>query len=176
MYHQEGDDNMSMIIGFFNVLWGLLCMYVCFHVMGISLILEIINGKFLYMIVGILFSAVIILLDECIVCFVHWTYDNLSVKFRTKETKYYRVTGRIYNIKSNQCANSKYAFNGENLIVSKLLPKQTNIYIEYQDLTKIIDAQYLTKQYERGDSISLILVKKFDKDNKIISRTLELPE
>jgi len=51
-----------------------------------------------------------------------------------------------------------------------------NVCVEYDGVTKVFNSKRMFKQYKRGDSISLILIEKLDKNDIIIERTLELPE
>jgi len=54
--------------------------------------------------------------------------------------------------------------------------EEYNVCVEYDGVTKVFNSKRMFDQYERGDSISLILVEKLGKNDVVIERTLELPE
>ena len=95
---------------------------------------------------------------------------------RTKETHRYSVQGTIYNKKYNHYYITRYVLYGKVPFYYNEKHNKYNIFIRYKNVTKTCNSKYLFEQYDKGDKISLILVKKLDKYENIIDEYLELPD
>lgn len=62
------------------------------------------------------------------------------------------------------------------LRILEYVPEEYLVTITYEDISKTFDNKRLYKRVEEGDSIQIILYKKYDEDGKLIRQTLQLPE
>lgn len=133
-----------------------------------------ISDALLESVCGIVLILCILALDLLAIYGVYRLLRHILIMLRTKETKRYRVTGTVTG------KEHKGSYITTTYVNKMLLPvhhgEEYNVYVEYKGVTKVYDSKEMFKKYKKGDSISLILVKKLDKNKVVIERTLELPE
>lgn len=132
----------------------------------IDAILQIICG-----IAIILFALAI---DLLVIYGIYRLVRRISIILKTKEVKRYNVTG-IIKSKDYQSSYISSVYTGKMLLLV-YHDEEYNVCVEYDGVTEVFNSKRMFDQYERGDSISLILVKKLGKNDVVIERTLELPE
>lgn len=99
---------------------------------------------------------------------------RISIVLKTKEVKRYNVTGTIES-KDYQSSYISSVYTGK-MLLPVYHDEEYNVCVEYDGVTEVFNSKRMFDQYERGDSISLILVEKLGKNDVVIERTLELPE
>ena len=62
------------------------------------------------------------------------------------------------------------------LRILEYVPEEYLVTIKYKDISKTFDNKRLYESVKEGDSIRVILYKKYDEDGKLIKQTLQLPE
>lgn len=172
-------DFTTKVTNFSGILWEI---FIYIHRIGFDIIKEAIFDyrhyglgiTILCIILGISILAVVLIVDILIIFGIYTLIRRISIIIRTKETKYNPVIGKITG-KEHKDAHTTYTYTGK-IMVPMYHPEEYNVYVQYAEVEEGFDNEDLFNQYEKGDNISLILVERLDKNNKIIERTLELPE
>lgn len=172
-------DFATKATNFFGILWGL---FIFIHKIGFDMIKEAILDyqhygigiTILCVILGILFEVSVFILDILVIWEICKLIQRISIIIRIKNINYHPVIG-IVTEKKHKNAYTTCTYTGK-IMVPMYHPEEHNIYVQYAEVKEVFDNEDLFNQYEKEDNISLILVEKLDKNNKVIERTLELPE
>lgn len=123
---------------------------------------------------GILFILCVLALDLLALYGLYRLIRRISITLKTKETKRYRVTGVVTG-KDYEDSYITATYTGK-MVIPIFHNKAYNVYVKYKGVTGVFDSEEMFDKYKKGDPISLVLVKKLDKNNVVIECTLELPE
>lgn len=129
---------------------------------------------FMDVFLGILGILCALTIDLLIIYGTYILLRRISIILKTKEIKYYNVTG-IIKSKDYQSSYKSFMYIGK-VLIPIYHEAEYNVYVEYDGVEEVFDDKKMFKKYKKGDAISLILVEKLDKNDYIIERTLELPE
>ena len=99
---------------------------------------------------------------------------RISIIIRTKDVKCYSVLGTVTD-KKYVAAHTTYMSTGK-VTIPVVHSSNYKVYVQYGEVSGEFNNKDLFNQYSKGDAISLILVKKLGKNDKVIEQTLELPE
>lgn len=61
------------------------------------------------------------------------------------------------------------------MVTSHTRPAEYLVTISYEDISVTFDDQKLFESLKEGDTITMVLVKKYNKNNKIVSKSLQYP-
>ena len=61
------------------------------------------------------------------------------------------------------------------MVTSHTKPAEYLITISYEDISVTFDDKKLFESLKEGDTITMVLVKKYNKNNKIVSKSLQYP-
>ena len=123
---------------------------------------------------GIVIILVVLFIDLLIIYGIYRLFRRISIILKTKEVKRYKVVG-IIKSKDYQSSYISSVYTGK-MLLPVYHDEEYNVCVEFDGVTKVFNSEKMFGQYERGDSILLILVEKLGKNNIVIERTLELPE
>lgn len=112
------------------------------------------------MICAIILMLLAIFIDFCILYGICLLVQSICIAIRTKKINRCRVTGTVTE-KILQITNGFTEYN---------------LYVSYNGVERKFDRKDLFNKHKIGDTISVELVERLDKKNKIIKRTLELLE
>ena len=128
----------------------------------------------LQIICGIAIILCALAIDLLAIYGIYRLVRRISIILKTKEVKRYNVTG-IIKSKDYQSSYISSVYTGK-MLLPVYHDEEYNVCVEYDGVTEVFNSKRMFEQYERDDSISLILVEKLGKNDIIIERTLELPE
>ena len=126
------------------------------------------------LICGIAMILVVLAIDLLIIYGIYRLFRRISIMLKTKEVKRYNVTGTIKS-KDYQSSYISPVYTGK-MLLPVYHDEEYNVCVEFDGVTEVFNSEKMFDQYEKGDSIPLILVEKLGKNDIIIERTLELPE
>lgn len=132
------------------------------------------SDSVMQMICGIAITLCALAIDLLAIYGIYRLVRRISIMLKTKEIKRYNVTG-IIKSKDYQSSYISSVYTGK-MLLPVYHDEEYNVCVEYDGVTKVFDSERMFDQYEKGDSISLILIEKLGKNDIIIERTLELPE
>lgn len=131
---------------------------------------QVLLGIFLLIIIVITIIVIFLAVIYCI----HSLICEIVITVRTKQTKYFKVFGIVTK---KEASAAFYVLSKIGDIYSPIFfPAKYEVYIKYKNIVSCFDDPALFFKVEKGDRISLILVKRYDKKGKIIKKSLELPE
>lgn len=126
---------------------------------------------FILGIIGLLVALFVDLLILYGICsLIRWIF----ILVKTKEIKHSNVIGTVTS-KKHIDSHTTFTYVGK-VLVPTFHPAEYNIYVMYDDVKEEFDNEELYDQYDKGDSIQLVLVERLDKHGNVFHRTLKLPE
>lgn len=123
---------------------------------------------------AIVVIASIVAIDLLVICAICYVCERISIKIRTKEVEYHKVIGKVTS-KEYKEEHTTYTWTGK-FFVPRHHPKEYNVDVEYQGVLGTFNSEKLYRKHKKGSPIKVVLVIKYDKHDKIIEETLELPE
>lgn len=134
---------------------------------------ERVDKVILEMLFGIFFIVLIVAIYVFVIKGIYKLFSHIIIIIRTKEIKYYNVTGKVKRKKRKY--NYKTIYLGKILIAS-YYEVDYNIYVESNEAKKVFNSEKMFYQYNKGDFVSIIVVERLGKNGNVIKRTLKLPE
>ena len=102
------------------------------------------------------------------------TIRRISIVLRTKEIRKEPVTGKVTG-KLYVKEHTTYIWT-KNASIPLVHAEEYWVNLSYNGITKVIENKEIFAQYEEGQEIPLVLIKKLSRKGKTLEATLELPE
>lgn len=114
---------------------------------------------------GIIVSVILLSLAYFVIYITYSLICCATLKIRTKNIIETKVTAIV--------TKTEYEEEHKRFIFS--VPESYNIHVNYKDIveTFYFDNDDIFYQYEKGDEIKLTLIKRLNKNNKVIKKNLE---
>ncbi len=125
-------------------------------------------------IIGIFGLVVILAFDLLVLYGIYLLIRRISIILRTKKTVRRHIIGTITD-KKYVAPHTIFVSTGK--VTSPIVCSAVyNVCVKYLEVSKVFNNKDLFNQYEKNDCISLILVTRLGRDDKVVEQTLELPE
>ena len=161
-------------------------LFIQFHTMGFEMLGELgwqyrfygLGYVIMNLFLALLSIVLALLVDAFILNGIYCLIRRIWITIKTKEIKYYNVSGividKIYH--PARTTNTTVSTGKTIISVPQHHSEQYIVRVNYQDITEDFYNESLYKRINVNDNISLVLIHKLDRKNKIIEATLELPE
>lgn len=173
MYYYTYEPTLGEKIKDFFYLLGEV--FISTHTIGLEMMRE---QSLFSMIFGILLTLIILACDAFFVFLFYLLIRSIWIKIRTKKTICHSVKAKIIgkNYRSAHTTMTPVSAGKVTVMSPTHHPEQFNVTVQYKDMSETFDDEDLYNSCKKNDSISLILIEKFDKKGKLIEATLDLPE
>lgn len=120
----------------------------------------------------IILLIIIILLISVIGYGIYLLINSIYIKIRTRKIVRIPVYGKVIDI---EYIDSHIGFIYGKSLIPVFYPESYNVYVKYKKMEEVFDDEKLFYRVQKNQAIKLILVKKLDKNNKVLKKYLELP-